>query len=69
METTITGEVQIIEACLKTINKFTTFEVHNICNGEVNILTYGALDLLGIYTFIAIVFGLLAFFVVGLFKM
>lgn len=68
METNITGEVQIIEACLKTISKFSHLEIHNICNGEVSILPYGGFDLIGIYFVISLGFAFILFLLVVLFK-
>lgn len=68
METNITGEVQIIEACLRTVSKFSHFEVHNICNGKVSILPYGDFNLIGIWLLVILGVCFVLISVIGVFK-
>ena len=57
--TNITGEVQFIEACLKTVRGFKGVNIHNICNGEISFVPYGGLDiacsLLGFGIFVSLI--------------
>lgn len=59
ISTNITGEVQFIEACLKTVRGFKGINIHNICNGDISFVPYGALDiatcLVGAFIFISLI--------------
>lgn len=40
------GNVQLIEACLKTKHELTQRVIYNICDGSVTLIPHGALDYL-----------------------
>lgn len=66
ISTNITGEIQLIEACLKTVRGFKGINVHNICNGEISFVPYGGLDIACVLVGFTLLVSLITFIVMAI---
>lgn len=47
-------DTKTLEQCLKTVSHFGSNEIHNICNGQIDIIPWGGADWLGYAVLFAI---------------